>query len=129
MKKKILLFVSMVFVLAFVFAMAAFAATQNYCSYEVVLNDGVEEICQAAFDHCNGIKKITLGSGVRRIDFYAFYKCEALREILITDTSGWEVRGTIQTIISPSEINDPKDAARLLTVLYANSPWIKKSDN
>ena len=39
MKKKILLFASMVFVLAFMLAMATFAATQNYCSYEVILND------------------------------------------------------------------------------------------
>jgi hypothetical protein len=107
----------------------SYAFSWNALIVEVILNDGVEEICEDAFDHCNGIKKITLGSGVRRIGMGAFYKCEALREIIITDTSGWEVRGMIQTIISPSEINDPKDAARLLTRLYANSPWIKKSDN
>ena len=39
MKKKILLFLAMAFVLALMLSVAIFAAPQHYCSYEVVLND------------------------------------------------------------------------------------------
>jgi hypothetical protein len=50
---------------------------------ERVLLNCVETIEAWAFDHCDGLRSITLGNNIKTVDDHAFYDCDSLREIMI----------------------------------------------
>ena len=55
----------------------AFVGNQNVLS--VTIPDTVKEIQGNAFDRCSALESVSLGNGIRAIDFLAFYRCNNLK--------------------------------------------------
>lgn len=48
---------------------------------DVVIEDGVENICEHAFEDCTELKSVEIASSVKSIDYYAFRGCKSLKSI------------------------------------------------
>ena len=52
----------------------------------VVIPEGVKEIGKEAFDHCRGLKSVTLPAGIC-IGYHAFERCEAIETVILGENS------------------------------------------
>lgn len=55
-------------------------------SGEYVIPDTVTSIEKAAFENCNKLTKITIGSGVETVNPYAFNQCNLLATVVFKDS-------------------------------------------
>ena len=52
---------------------------------ELVIDDGIEEIVENTFAHCENLKTVTIPSSVKRIYIRAFYCCFNLEEVILSE--------------------------------------------
>lgn len=48
---------------------------------EIAIPDSVTDIASSAFRQADGLKSVTFGSGLKLVDYAAFYSCTALKEL------------------------------------------------
>ena len=56
---------------------------------EIVLGDNVSEVCNYAFEECNGLTSVSVGRGVKTIGIGAFSGCRDLKRVYVSDLSSW----------------------------------------
>lgn len=61
------------------------AFSANNTVTEVVCNDGLRLIGESAFEHCRGLRSVTLPSTLGTISDSAFYNCSALTTVLMEE--------------------------------------------
>lgn len=47
----------------------------------IIIGEGIEKLCQGAFQNCTGIEEISIPSSVRNFESYLFYGCSKLKKI------------------------------------------------
>lgn len=90
-----------------------------------VIPDTVESIGHSAFAYCLALEKVEISSTVRSIDFYAFYGCQNLSEVVFVNPEGWSAKNyqVSEVNFSKSSISNAASAAQLLTTSYYNYIW------
>ena len=93
----------------------------------VVINGG--NIDTRAFNGCNYIKSVTIGSGVKRIGAYAFYGCSALNSVTFESPTGWlyalNSTATSGNSFAASSLRNTSTAATYLKSNYYSYYWFK----
>jgi len=79
---------------------------------ELVLNDGLREIGEHAFEGCRSLQMIRIPSTVTKIDDYAFIRCSNLRVVVLNEGLKYINQGafsdciSLQSITIPSTVNE-----------------------
>lgn len=102
-----------------------------YCCYrleEIILGAGITEIENQDFFNCTSLTSITIPKNVNSIKHGAFNGCSELKSIRLEDLNGWTIRtesGETIKELSPAELADASEAARLILNVYYSRSWFK----
>ena len=52
---------------------------------EIIIEEGIQELPEWAFEGCSSLKKVTIPSTIKRIGFNTFTKCSSLQEVVLAE--------------------------------------------
>ena len=108
-------------------------STFNGCSSltSISLPASLTRIEGSAFEGCSSLTSISLPASLTRIDGSAFEGCSGLNSVIFDDKKGWTVYDWGNDInkidISETDLEDPANAATLLTTTYSEDKYWKKN--
>ena len=97
-----------------------------YSLESVTLGEKVHHIGMRAFLYCEALREIVIPASVNYIENNAFDECIRLKSVVFEDKLGWKTVSGKR--FSESELENPKDAAKLITDTYLKTTWRKEEN-
>ncbi len=92
---------------------------------KLTICEGIKEIPRWCFSYNKQLESVVLPASLEKIGSEAFSKCEALKSVTFTDSTGWTVSQENSINWTAVDVADPTVAASYLTDLHLDKIWQK----
>ncbi len=95
----------------------------------ITLNEGTKGIADYAFEHCTGLKGISIPDSVLSIGDYAFYGCSELTSIIIPNGVTSIEDRAFQNCYQLSSISIPNSVIKIGEDAFDNTQWLNNQSD